>query len=42
MILNGRPKLIEKKSNNFIINENVLKGIIIGVILLFIFTLLFV
>ena len=40
--INGRPKLIEKKSNNFIINENVLKGIIIGVILLFIFTLLFV
>ena len=30
------------KSNNFIINEDVLKGIIIGVILLFIFTLLFV
>ena len=40
--INGSPKLIEKKSNNFIINEDVLKGIIIGVILLFIFTLLFV
>ena len=40
--INGRPKLIENKSNNFIINEDFLKGVIIGVILLFIFTLLFV
>lgn len=40
--INGRPKLIENKSNNFIINEDFLKGFITGVILLFIFTLLFV